>query len=614
MKTNKIIPPYSILLLALSIAFVLHSCANRGYPEGGPKDETPPKVIAEIPTSYSTDFNKKRIEIFFNEFVQLKEVDQKFIISPPQNKKPKVRLKGKYIQIEFVDTLRPNMTYSLDFADAIVDNNESNPLGFYRYVFSTGKTIDSLELSGHVVHAESNLPMLNTYVFLYTENVDSIPVLKIPDYIARTDSSGFFRLTNLREADYKVVAVKDENRDFKFTPEGEMIGYIDSLVRPIVQNMSKLDTITRIEKIIGSDTLVSDSIVRKDYIAYGPSNLYIRLFEEKSTQLYLVDESRKERKKLDYIFSIPADHQFSIRLLNNPAKEGWFLTERNAGNDTLTLWIQDSLVYQQDTLLAELKYLRTDSTGQRLIQTDTTRYTFTDKKVKERHSRDRDQAPKEKIEFVSITDNLNSSIDIKSLIQLTFSEPILTEGLDSIKLFEVVDSIQTPIKFTLEQDRLKLRNFTLNANLQPGMNYKLLIDSASLFNIYGNHNNKLEKTFKVKEEREYGKLILNTIHVSCPTLLQLYKAENTKAEDGKVKFSIVQEKYITADSQVVFEHLKAGKFKIRAIQDSNENRLWDTGIYLKKQKPEEIIYFPLELNIKENFDVEQDFDLTAKNI
>lgn len=138
---------------------LVYACANRGYPEGGPKDTTPPEVVNENPVSFSTDFSKKRIEIYFDEFVQLKDIDKKFIISPPQNKKPKVRLKGKYIQVEIQDTLRPNTTYSLDFGDAIADNNEGNPLGYYRYVFSTGPVIDSLELAGNVVNAESGEPM-----------------------------------------------------------------------------------------------------------------------------------------------------------------------------------------------------------------------------------------------------------------------------------------------------------------------------------------------------------------------------------------------------------------------------------------------------------------------
>ena len=142
-------------LAMLVMAVVIYACASRGYPEGGPKDTTPPQVILEEPASFTKNFDKKRVNIYFDEFVQLKDINEKFIISPPQKKKPKPRLKGKYVQVEFVDSLKPNTTYTLDFADAISDNNEGNPLGFYRYVFSTGNEIDSLELSGQVVNAES---------------------------------------------------------------------------------------------------------------------------------------------------------------------------------------------------------------------------------------------------------------------------------------------------------------------------------------------------------------------------------------------------------------------------------------------------------------------------
>ena len=148
------------------VALLVYACANRGYPEGGPKDTTPPEVVAEVPASFTKNFNKKKVDIYFNEFVQLKEINEKFIFSPPLKKNPRVSLRGKYIQVSIGDTLKPNTTYTMDFADAIVDNNEGNPLGFYRYVFSTGNEIDSLEISGQVVNAESYEPMLNVLVAL----------------------------------------------------------------------------------------------------------------------------------------------------------------------------------------------------------------------------------------------------------------------------------------------------------------------------------------------------------------------------------------------------------------------------------------------------------------
>ena len=167
---------------------------------------------------YTKNFDKKRVDIFFSEFVQLKEVSEKFVFSPPLKKNPKVSLRGKYVQVSIPDTLRPNTTYSMDFADAIVDNNEGNPLGYYRYVFSTGDIIDTLEVSGNVVNAESYEPMMNILVGLYEDQADSVPLLQLPDYIARTDSAGFFRLTNLRQAHYRVMAIDHKNKDKKYAP------------------------------------------------------------------------------------------------------------------------------------------------------------------------------------------------------------------------------------------------------------------------------------------------------------------------------------------------------------------------------------------------------------
>ncbi len=130
------------------------------------------------------------MNIYFDEFVQLKDINEKFIISPPQ-KKTEASFKGEICTSRICGFLETEYHLYLDFADAISDNNEGNPLGFYRYVFSTGNEIDSLELSGQVVNAESGEPVLNVYVELYSNLADSMPLLEVPDYVARTDSSGF---------------------------------------------------------------------------------------------------------------------------------------------------------------------------------------------------------------------------------------------------------------------------------------------------------------------------------------------------------------------------------------------------------------------------------------
>lgn len=601
----------AVLLIGL-----VYACANRGYPEGGPKDTTPPQVISENPVSYSTNFNRKRIEIYFDEFVQLKDIDKKFIISPPQNKKPKVRLKGKYVQVEILDTLRPNTTYSLDFADAISDNNEDNPLGYYRYVFSTGNVIDSLELAGNVVNAESGEPMKGVFVQLYSNAADSMPLLELPDYVALTDSAGFFRLTNLRDTTYRVVAVEDNNRDYKYTPESEMFAFLDTLIRPRIMLMEKTDTIKIIESIVGQDTVTLDSLVTTQYMGFGPTNLYLPIFQEKSTQLYLVNDDRKERERMDFIFSIPGENRFEARLWDTlatePLPEDWYIKEHSAGNDTISLWIKDSLVYKKDTLHVILSYLRTDSTGQKVMYADTSRYTFKDKKKSEGKSKRKQEEEENKpvIEYMEIKTNVSNDLDLGRQLWLEFNRPLPDEGLEQhIRVEEKIDTLYQPVAFSLRKDSLQIRKRYIDVPWEAGKEYQVTVDSAAIFDLYGHFNNTWNKKFKVRTEEHYGKVVLNVQGVQGNVILQLYKSDNGKSDNGKRKYNIVREKQIGQDGEVVFDLLPEGKYRFRAIFDTNGNGVWDTGLYLKGQQPEEIVYLPAEISVKQNFDIEQTFDL-----
>ena len=598
------------------VALCIYACANRGYPEGGPKDETPPQVVEEVPLSYTTNFKAKRVNIYFDEFVQLNDINNKFIFSPPVKKDPKVSLKGKYVQVAIPDSLRENTTYSLDFADAIVDNNESNPLGFYRYVFSTGERIDTLELGGTVVNAESYEPVMGVLVALYEKQGDSIPLKELPDYIARTDSSGNFRLTNLREGHYRVMAIEDANRDKMYTPESEMFAWMDTTVFPIVEPATRVDTFRVIEKIVEADTILRDSIVRTDYLAYGPSNLYLRLFLERLTQLYLVEDDRKEREQLNFIFSIPGENGLEVTLWDTlatePLPQDWYFKEHSAGNDTLTLWIKDSTVYKKDTLNVILSYMRSDSTGQWERYSDTARYTFRAKEKKEGKSKKKDEdAPK--VEFLEIKSNISGDLDLGARLYLEFSRPINKSTLDSIRVLEKVDTVYQLIPFQVVEDSLRVRRVFVDAAWKAGGEYQLQIDSATIYDIYGRFNDKLEKKFKVRTEEYYGKIMVNVRGVDCPTIVQLYKAENGKSENGKRTYNVVQSKVVEQDGEVVFPLLPEGKYCVRAILDRNGNGVWDTGLYLKHRQPEEIVYLRGEIAVKQNFDVEQDFDIGGEH-
>lgn len=585
-------------LFLAALAFC--GCANKGYPEGGPRDVTPPHVTEERPASFSTGFDKKSINIYFDEYVALKGINEKFIISPPQAKKPKVRLRAKYVMVEFLDSLRPDMTYSLDFADAIVDNNEGNPLGFYRYVFSTGEVIDTLELSGKVVDAATNEPVLNSSVFLYENATDSMPLKEIPTYMGLTDSSGCFRITNIREADYKVLAVMDENRDYKYTPEGERVAFLDTAVHPVVFPVTRTDTIGE------------DSIVERSFLAYGPNNLYLRMFMETPTQLYMTDEARSQREMLRFTFSVPAKNEFAIQLLDTVVEGDWYFREVSRGEDTVTLWIRDSSVYRRDTLRFALSYLRTDSVGMRSPYADTVKLVFTDKKKEDTKRKKKEEKPQ--VDFLKMTFGVGQEQDVNKGIPLEFDRPVTQEVAEHIRLLEKVDSLYEPVPFRLVADSTCVRKYRLEATWQPDSSYKIQVDSADIRDLYGRWNDKVEKKIRVHALEFYGKLTVHIENVEEKVILQLYKPDNRKDDKGNRIFNVVGEKRTSQSGDILFDFLHEGKYFLRAIMDANGDGRWTPGLYLRGLQAEQVRYLPVEINVKQNFDVEQSFDMRSDYI
>ena len=494
--------------VAIIVALIIYACANRGYPQGGEKDVTPPQVIKEVPESFSTNFKGKLIDIYFDEYVQLKDINKKFVMSPPMKKKARVSLRGKYVRVTFQDSLKPNTTYTLDFADAIVDNNEGNPLGFYRYVFSTGPQLDSMELGGQVIDMQTQLPVLGATVMFYQNTADSVALTDLPSYVAKTDSAGMFRVTNIKDDTYRVMAIDDARGNYLFVPSETKVGFIDSLIQTISFPTTVYDTIhpdttvvegRRTKKGMEFKVVSKDTIVRRDFTMFGPTNLFIPMFDEEKTQLYLVDEARKERERLDFTFSIPADNQLNVRLLgvhllDKIDQDDWYIEERSAGRDTIQLWIKDSLVYKIDSLVAEASYLRTDSLGKRVLLADTIKFYYKDKpEPKGKRKKEQDSIPA--IKFMEISAGVGSTVDLNKNITLEFDRPIVEEGLKNIQLLEMVDSVLTPVDFNLKHDSLKIRRYYVEKEWKPETEYQLLIDSMGIYSIYGLYNNKLVKDF-----------------------------------------------------------------------------------------------------------------------
>ena len=534
--------------VAIIVALIIYACANRGYPQGGEKDVTPPQVIKEVPESFSTNFKGKQIDIYFDEYVQLKDINKKFVMSPPMKKKARVSLRGKYVRVTFQDSLKPNTTYTLDFADAIVDNNEGNPLGFYRYVFSTGPQLDSMELGGQVIDMQTQLPVLGATVMFYQNTADSVPLTDLPSYVAKTDSAGMFRVTNIKDDTYRVMAIDDARGNYLFVPSETKVGFIDSLIQTISFPMTVYDTIhpdttvvegRRTKKGMEFKVVSKDTIVRRDFTMFGPTNLFIPMFDEEKTQLYLVDEARKERERLDFTFSIPAEHQLKVRLLglhllDKVNQDDWYIEERSAGRDTIQLWIKDSLVYKIDSLVAEASYLRTDSLGKRVLLADTIKFYYKDKpEPKGKRKKEQDSIPV--IKFMEISAGVGSTMDLNKNITLEFDRPIVEDGLKNIQLLEMVDSVLTPVDFSLKHDSLKIRKYYLGYKWKPETEYALSFPVAgTVARTFADEGRRVGKGLLLAEldptsarrTFEAAEAALNQAKDACARLKQLYDAES----------------------------------------------------------------------------------------
>lgn len=221
----------------ISIIFFVIGCAKRGTPDGGPKDEDPPVLLRAQPANNSSNFDSEKIRIYFDEYVKLEKINSQLIVSPPIEKSgysifPQSGA-SKFIDIDLKDSLQKNSTYSFNFGQALVDNNEGNPLPFFKYVFSTGNYIDSLNISGNIRDSynkdtdEFITAMLYPIDSLYN---DSIIYNSKPLYVSNTLDSTNFNFTNLKKGIYKLVAIKDYNNNYKYDPLTEKIAFNQNLV------------------------------------------------------------------------------------------------------------------------------------------------------------------------------------------------------------------------------------------------------------------------------------------------------------------------------------------------------------------------------------------------
>lgn len=589
---------------------VLYSCASIGSPDGGMYDETPPVVVRTTPEINALNNKLKKISIEFDEYIKLENASEKVVISPAQLEQPEVKANGKKVEVRLMDSLKANTTYTIDFGDAIVDNNEGNPFGDYTFTFSTGDVIDSMQISGTVLDASNLEPVKGMLVGLHS-NLEDSAFVKIPiERVGRTDSRGRFSIRGVAPGTYRIYGLSDINQNFVFDQKTEMIAFSDELIVPASAPDVRNDTVWR-------DSLTIDTIRQVHYTHFTPDNIVLRAFKETPTTQYMVKNERLVPTKFSFYFSAQADTLPTVEGLNFNAEDA-FVLEHSVHNDTIHYWIKDSMVYNIDTLAMKVSYLFTDTLGQLVPRTDTLEMSpkttrerlqkAADDKLAEwkkqlkkrlkRNPDDPDTIPP--IEFLKAKVDAPSKFDIFKNVRIGFEEPLAFFNIDAIHLEQKVDTLWNAIPFEMEMDSLNQRDYTLYAEWRPEQEYKLTIDSLAFTGLYGKFYQGSQHAFKVRSLDEYSALFVHIPHADTCIVVQVIDSKEAVVRQTPVK-----------DGRADFFFLEPGMYYMRLFYDRNGNGIWDTGLYEAKRQAEEVYYYPGKLELKAMWEVEQDWDLNA---
>ena len=477
----------SMLKLSFKVIFlgvmtsIFFDCANRGTASGGEKDVTPPVIIKEEPENFSTNFSANEIKIYFDEYIKLKNIQKQLIVSPPMDPEPEITplsTASKYITIRIYDTLQPNTTYAFNFGESIEDNNEGNVFPFYRYVFSTGSTIDSLSAKGLVLDAlERENPerisvMLHEIDSTYT---DSIIFKQKPKYIGVTDSLSQFTIENIKEGQYLLTALKEENTNYTYQSKRDKMAYRSTFIS------------------VPSDT------------AY-----VLKLFKQQPDFKFV---RARQLAKTRIGFGYEGDpSQMQINLLSKPNDSFTYVIAKAPKTDTLNYWFKpkkielDSLRFevsspvQNDTVTVRIKNMDSDSLN---------------------------------IQKLSSTLKLNEQFEFRSNIPLKSVDPTKVKVMNQDSLW---------LENVLSLDPLDETKASLKFDLEENNNYQITVLPGAFTDFYNTSNDTLNVKVNTKLISSYGDLRLNIKNANYPLIIQLItkngdvKAEQIAQAPGPVDF------------------------------------------------------------------------------
>ena len=599
---------YYKILLAVIPLLVL-ACASIVTPDGGPYDEEPPVLMEAKPAVGATNVTTGKINLDFDENIKLVNAFENVVVSPPQLQMPEIKASGKRVTVELLDTLIPNVTYSIDFGNSIVDNNEGNPYENFAYYFSTGDNVDTLAVSGTVVNAENLEPIKGMVVGLHS-CLDDSAFNKLPfERVSRTDSRGHFVIKGMAPGKYRVYALNDANQNYLFDQKSEMVAFMDTYVSPFATPAIRPDTIWR-------DSLTIDTILSVPYTRFQPDDIVLRAFKEEFSSQYLVKSSRDSHNKVMLYFAEPNNELPTIKGLDFDSNDAYVL-EKSITNDTISLWFKDSTVYRVDTLTMQVSYKVLDSLGVMIDKVDTVYSTPKRSwaKLKELENEKMEKIRKEQLkkakrtegydennppEYIPPTKELrirfsgSSSMDVNKNVFFQFDEPL--ESLDTlgIHLSKKVDTLWVPVDYVLEQGD-NIRRYNLYAEWRPGESYLLETDSATFKGLYGGVSKKMSQEMKFRTLEEYAVLYLDIPGTGNNAYVQLMN-----------KSEAVLQTEVTKNNRCAFYFIQPGKYYLRLFIDENGNGKWDTGDFEKGIQPEKVFYYNRELDLRALFEYSQD--------
>ena len=585
------------ILPLIPVAFIIgstmfsHSCANtQTPPSGGPKDTIPPVIEKIYPILGQTNVptHKTQLKIEFNEYVQVKDPKSLFL-SPPLEKAPKFKMKGKTVVVYFESDLDSNKTYTMDLTNAIGDNNEGNMFPGFTLVFSTGDRIDSMMVTGLVQDCNSLKPLKGATVMLYKDHADSALFLKRPDAAVKTDEWGFFSMRNIQDTVYRMYAIIDENNNNKYDPETEKVAFIDTLIQPVtIVN----DSLPELQKYDMKDTL--NCLARK-------TEFELNIFREKPSKQLIVNKERVGERTAYITFMAPYAQIDSIWIKGVPAEK--LITQFNIMQDSLEIWVNDPKP-QPDTLFLNVNYMKTDTLGLLNRFTEEIKLVKPKKGPAKTSSKD---IKKEDTLAVFTMDAKPENIEQYGFV-MEFKYPLVESAFDSLTFRSVNPRQQESIgKYTVERDSLNLRKFTIRPSeqLQPGYEYFLKIPHRKFKDINGFYNDSSEVKVTLPNDDNLSTLSLTMSNVNNKYIVDLLNEKRDK----------VLRSYIIDSYRVLpFPYLKAGKYSIRITEDLNRNGIVDTGILLEKKQPEKVKFYKLQdgtflIDIPEKMEIEQSIDI-----